>query len=228
MESPSAVPQRNDLSVGQGTILAHPPPIRPSGGAPRRASLPGGPVAPRGRHVRATARPSRDPDRRGLTPIRRRRTRVDDWRRCLACLLRTVTSKYWPAFAASPRRRIYCRIHAGTGKPATGEGEQSCSDTMRRQASRPTTAPTHGVGPGRECARRRARERADAESISELRWQWRCACSNTSLAPMIYTPSGATRGVPIIAHVDWGRRSASWCERGRARAAAISPPQRLR
>ena len=92
--------------------------------------------------------PSRDPDRRGLTLIRRRRTRVDDWRRRFACLLRTVTSKYWPAFAASPRRRIYCRIHAGMGKPATGEGEQSCSDTVRRQASRPTTAPTHGVGPG--------------------------------------------------------------------------------
>ena len=53
-------------------------------------------------------------------------------------------------------------------------------------------------------ARRRARQRADAELINELRWQWRCACSNTPLAPMIYTPSGATRGVPVIAQVDLG------------------------
>ena len=58
--------------------------------------------------------------------------------------------------------------------------------------------------PWSERARRRARERADAELISELRWQWRCACSNSSLAPMIYTPSGATRGVPVIAHVELG------------------------
>jgi hypothetical protein len=40
--------------------------------------------------------------------------------------------------------------------------------------------------------------------IGELRWQWRCACSNSSLAQMIYTPSGATRGVPVIARVDLG------------------------
>jgi hypothetical protein len=57
---------------------------------------------------------------------------------------------------------------------------------------------------GAERAHRRARERAAAELISELRWQWRCACSNSPLAPMIYTPSGATRGVPVVAQVDLG------------------------
>jgi len=55
-----------------------------------------------------------------------------------------------------------------------------------------------------ERARRREQERADAHYISELRWQWRNTCSGTPLAPMIYTPSGATRAVPIIDHVDLG------------------------
>jgi hypothetical protein len=58
--------------------------------------------------------------------------------------------------------------------------------------------------PRSERARRRYRERADAELINELRWQWRSACSNTPLAPMIYTPSGAARAVPIIGQVDLG------------------------
>jgi hypothetical protein len=55
-----------------------------------------------------------------------------------------------------------------------------------------------------ERARQRDRARDDAELISELRWQWRSACAATCLAQMIYTPSGATRAVPMIAHVDLG------------------------
>jgi hypothetical protein len=52
--------------------------------------------------------------------------------------------------------------------------------------------------------RRRNRERADAELISELRWQWRSACAGTSLSQVVYTPSGTTRAVPMIGHVDLG------------------------
>jgi hypothetical protein len=59
-------------------------------------------------------------------------------------------------------------------------------------------------GRQRDRARRRERERADAELISELRWQWRGACGNTALAQMIYTPSGATRAVPTIDHIELG------------------------
>ena len=55
-----------------------------------------------------------------------------------------------------------------------------------------------------ERTRRREQERADAHYISELRWQWRNTCSGTPLAHMIYTPSGATRAVPMIEHVDLG------------------------
>ena len=58
--------------------------------------------------------------------------------------------------------------------------------------------------PRSERARRRERERADAEQIGELRWLWRSACSGTPLAPMIYTPSGASRAVPVIGHIDLG------------------------
>jgi hypothetical protein len=58
--------------------------------------------------------------------------------------------------------------------------------------------------PRSERARRWARERADAELISEIRWQWRNVCSNTPLAPVVYTPSGTTRAVPVIGHVDLG------------------------
>ena len=57
---------------------------------------------------------------------------------------------------------------------------------------------------GRHNARQRERERTDAELIGELRWQWRNACASTALSPMIYTPSGATRAVPVIAHVELG------------------------
>jgi hypothetical protein len=53
-------------------------------------------------------------------------------------------------------------------------------------------------------ARRRDRERAEAELISELRWQWRSACTGTALSQMVYTPSGPTRAVPMIGHVDLG------------------------
>jgi hypothetical protein len=55
-----------------------------------------------------------------------------------------------------------------------------------------------------ERAQRRDRSRADAEVVRELRWQWRCVCSATSLSQIIYTPSGPTRGVPMIGHVDPG------------------------
>lgn len=53
-------------------------------------------------------------------------------------------------------------------------------------------------------ARQRARMRADSELIGELRWQWRCACMATTLAPIVYTPSGATRAVPVIRNLDLG------------------------
>jgi hypothetical protein len=52
-------------------------------------------------------------------------------------------------------------------------------------------------------ARRRERELA-AERMADLRWRWRNACSATPLAPMIYTPSGVTRAVPTIDHIDLG------------------------
>jgi len=69
--------------------------------------------------------------------------------------------------------------------------------------------PNDQTGPARgwslaERARRRDRERADAELISDLRWQWRSACTASSLSQMIYTPSGATRSIPMIGHVDLG------------------------
>ena len=51
--------------------------------------------------------------------------------------------------------------------------------------------------------RRRARER-EAEFLSELRWQWRSGCSATPLSQLIYTPSGATRAVPLIGQIDLG------------------------
>ena len=58
--------------------------------------------------------------------------------------------------------------------------------------------------PRSDRARRRERVRADAEMINELRWQWRCACQGTPLAPIVYTPSGPTRSIPQIGHVDLG------------------------
>jgi len=58
--------------------------------------------------------------------------------------------------------------------------------------------------PRSDRARRRERERTDAEMINELRWQWRNACQGTPLAPIVYTPSGPTRAVPVIGHVDLG------------------------
>lgn len=58
--------------------------------------------------------------------------------------------------------------------------------------------------PGAERARRRNRRRVEAERINELRWQWRTACTGTSLAPMIYTPSGPTRAVPVIGRIELG------------------------
>jgi hypothetical protein len=57
---------------------------------------------------------------------------------------------------------------------------------------------------GRERARRREQERADSLLISELKWQWRSAVQGTPLAPMVYTPSGPTRAVPVVGHVDLG------------------------
>lgn len=58
--------------------------------------------------------------------------------------------------------------------------------------------------PRSDRAEQRERRRAESELISEVRWQWRCACQATTLAPMIYTPSGATRAVPTIGRVDIG------------------------
>ena len=55
-----------------------------------------------------------------------------------------------------------------------------------------------------EWVERRDRERGDAELIHELQWQWRSACAATSLSQIIYTPSGPTRAVPMIGHVDLG------------------------
>jgi len=58
--------------------------------------------------------------------------------------------------------------------------------------------------PRSERARRRDRQRSESELIAELKWQWRSACQGTALAPMVYTPSGPSRVVPIIGHVDLG------------------------
>lgn len=55
----------------------------------------------------------------------------------------------------------------------------------------------------RNATARHERERA-AEQMADLRWRWRNACSATPLAPMIYTPSGVTRSVPTIEHIDLG------------------------
>jgi len=33
---------------------------------------------------------------------------------------------------------------------------------------------------------------------------WRSACSGTALAPMVYTPSGPSRAVPLIDHINLG------------------------
>jgi hypothetical protein len=65
------------------------------------------------------------------------------------------------------------------------------------------TAPTRGWSRA-DRTRRRDRERAAAELIKDLRWQWRSACSVSPLAHMIYTPSGPTRAVPLLGHVDVG------------------------
>lgn len=53
-------------------------------------------------------------------------------------------------------------------------------------------------------ARQRDRKHAEAEQINELRWLWRSACSASSLAQVIYTPSGVTRAVPMIGQVNLG------------------------
>jgi hypothetical protein len=45
---------------------------------------------------------------------------------------------------------------------------------------------------------------AEAEQAKALRWQWREACTGTSLSRMIYTPSGVTIAIPRIGHVDLG------------------------
>jgi hypothetical protein len=48
------------------------------------------------------------------------------------------------------------------------------------------------------------RERDAAELIAEVHWQWRSVCQGTSLAQMIYTPSGPTKAIPMIGHIDVG------------------------
>jgi hypothetical protein len=66
------------------------------------------------------------------------------------------------------------------------------------------TVATRGLSWWAERARQREQAKADAELIRDLRWQWHSACAATSLSQMIYTPSGPTRAVPMIAHVDLG------------------------
>lgn len=58
--------------------------------------------------------------------------------------------------------------------------------------------------PRSDRARRRERERAEAERISELRWQWRNACAATPLAQYVYTPSGVSKAMPRLGRVDLG------------------------
>jgi hypothetical protein len=66
------------------------------------------------------------------------------------------------------------------------------------------TVAARGLGWWSERARRRQRAQDDAQLMSDLRWQWRSVCAATPLSHIIYTPSGATRGVPMIEHVDLG------------------------
>ena len=61
-----------------------------------------------------------------------------------------------------------------------------------------------GFWPRSNRARRREQERAASRLISEVRWVWRSACQGTPLAQIVYTPSGPTRAVPQIGHVDLG------------------------
>lgn len=61
-----------------------------------------------------------------------------------------------------------------------------------------------GFWPRSGRARRRAQERAVSRMVSEVRFVWRSACQGTPLAPIVYTPSGPTRAVPQIGHVDLG------------------------
>jgi hypothetical protein len=65
-------------------------------------------------------------------------------------------------------------------------------------------APSALRWPRSERAHKRDRQRAESQQMSELRWQWRSACTGTPLAQMIYTPSGPTRAVPIVDHIDLG------------------------
>ena len=60
------------------------------------------------------------------------------------------------------------------------------------------------LGSWAERTRQREQAEADAELIRDLRWQWRSVCAATSLSQMIYTPSGPSRAVPLIEHVDLG------------------------
>jgi len=53
-------------------------------------------------------------------------------------------------------------------------------------------------------SRRKNRERIEAELIAELRWKFRTALAGTSLERIVYSPSGPTRAVPMIGHVDLG------------------------
>lgn len=53
-------------------------------------------------------------------------------------------------------------------------------------------------------ARQRDHELEGAEQIAALRWQWRKACEVSPVGRMIYTPSGVTVTIPIIAHIDLG------------------------
>jgi len=56
----------------------------------------------------------------------------------------------------------------------------------------------------RRARQRRELENANAEAINEIRWLWRKACVDTPLSPMVYTPSGPSRAVPVVDHVSLG------------------------
>ena len=97
-------------------------------------------------------------------------------------------------------------------RQATSGGVGSSGAPAATATSRATRRQTVAEAPGSrgwswlrsQRSRQRNRERAEAELIDELRWQWRSACLKTPLAKILYTPSGATRVVPMIDHVDLG------------------------
>ena len=100
-----------------------------------------------GRHVRAAAGPHEiptDADSRRFDEGKRGLTTDDDVRLPFTNgdveVLVSICCTAAPANLLSNPRWY--------GQASDGRGGQSCSDTMSKQASRTTTAPAHGVGPG--------------------------------------------------------------------------------